>query len=283
MTCIFEPFGGGSRVVSLWDMLRFHADKFVEVFNLLNTVESLLETPQTLLADQDTLSFIGGQLDSLQEQLLGLNLRLSAKTANKLHFSLTKASRDNPDAWARFVKRISEELRERIADELEGKAIYYVSDHVDLLSDAPLFGDGVDEAFPSARYDISEAGCCLALRRPTACVLHLTRALEPSLASLAAALGVSMPRKSWEVILNKLQNEIAARSSSPPHEQWKDKDEPFFSEAASHFRIIKNAWRNHAVHGRDKYTEQEAEDVYRSVRSFMQHLSERLSEGGRFS
>lgn len=45
-----------------------------------------------------------------------------------------------------------------MADELEGKALYYISDHVDLLSDRPLFGKQVDEAFPSAQYDISEAG-----------------------------------------------------------------------------------------------------------------------------
>ena len=259
-------------------MLRFHAHKFVEVLNLLNSVEVILADPQGLLGRHEMLNHFGEQVQLLREQLLELNLPVSAKTAARLTFGLTKPDHDKPDTWAVYIKRLIEELRKRVEDELEGKAIYYVSDHVDLLSDSPLFGDEVDEAFPSARYDISEAGCCLALRRSTACVLHLMRALEPGLASLAAALGVNMPRKSWEVILNTLQKEIRARSSNPPDEKWKEEDEPFFSGAASHFLIIKNAWRNHAMHGRDKYTEQEAEDIYGSVRSFMQHLSKRLSE-----
>ena len=63
-------------------------------------------------------------------------------------------------------------------------------------------------------------------------------------------------------------------------QEWKDKDEPFFAEAATHFRFIKNGWRNHAMHGRDKYTDEEAEGIYESVRSLMSHLSERLSEEG---
>ena len=172
------------------------------------------------------------------------------------------------------------ELRERVADELKGKAFYYVSDHVELLSDSPLFGDKVEEAFPSARYGISEAGRCLALRRSTACVLHLMRALEPVLTSLCAALDMSMPRKSWDIVIRKIAKEIRSRSEGPTDEKWRDEDEPFFSEAAAHFQLIKSAWRNHAMHGRDIYTEERAEEIYDSVRSFMHHLSKRLSEEG---
>ena len=278
MTCSFTPFGGGSRVVSLWDMLRFHADKFIEVLNTLNLLEFLLGDPENILSDSGMLSYFADELQRLQGQLLDLNLKFSTKSAERLRFGITDASRDNPKAWAEYIKKHSEELRVRVAEELEGKAIYYLSDYVDLLSETPLFGDQVNEAFPSARYDISEAGHCLALRRPTACVLHLMRTLESGLSSLSTALGISLTRKSWDTILNQLEKEIRLRSTETSDPKWKNEDEQFFAQSAIHFRMIKDAWRNHAMHGRDKYTDEEAEGIYDSVSSFMRHLSERLSE-----
>ena len=87
-----------------------------------------------------------------------------------------------------------------------------------------------------------------------------------------------MPRKNWELVLNNLEKEILTNAKKPPDPQWKDQDEQFFMQAVADFRAIKGAWRNHAVHGRDIYTEERAEEIYRSVRSFMRHLSGRLSE-----
>ena len=48
MTCAFAPFGGDPRVVGLWDMLRFHADKFVDVLNTLKLAEDMLTAPESL-------------------------------------------------------------------------------------------------------------------------------------------------------------------------------------------------------------------------------------------
>ena len=147
-----------------------------------------------------------------------------------------------------------------------------------MLYDPSPFGDNVDNKFPSSRYDISEAGRCLALKRSTACVLHLMRALEVGLASLAGALGRTLTTENWNTILSDIETEIRSRTKATHGPTWKDKDEPFFAESATHFRFIKNAWRNHAMHAKDKYTEEQAEEIYDSVRSFMRHLSERLSE-----
>ena len=265
--------------MNLWEMLRFHADKFINVLNLLNTLEQLVLQSESHLKDMTNLDFIGSEVEQLNGQLKELDLPVSAKKAQQISSMLTDFSPDERStAWGQIIKGYCEELRERVAHELEGKAIYYVSDHVDLLTETPLFGDQVNEAFPSARYDISEAGHCLALKRPTACVLHLMRALESGLSSLSTALGISLTRKGWDAILNQLEKEIRLRSTETSDAKWKNEGEQFFAQAATHFRMIKDAWRNHAMHGRDKYTEEEAEVIYGSVRSFMRHLSERLSE-----
>ena len=280
MTCAFEPFGGGSRPVSLWDMLRFHADKFVEILNILNTVEGLMAVPQPIAVNRPLLRHFHTNVQRLEKLLQEMNLQVSAKKANQVHVMLTNVEQKDAEPWGVVLKRSCEELRERIAHELEGKAFYYISDRVHLLSDSPLFGDEVDRAFPSAQYDISESGRCLALRRSTACVVHLMRALEVALASLANALGMTLAAENWNTILNDIETEIRSRTKATHGQAWKDRDEPFFAEAAAHLRFIKNGWRNHAMHRRQKYTDEEAEAIYESGRSFMRHLSQRLSEEG---
>ena len=57
-----------------------------------------------------------------------------------------------------MIKKDIEELRQRVADELEGRVFFYIFDHVELLSAHAPFGEQVIEAYPSAQYDISEAG-----------------------------------------------------------------------------------------------------------------------------
>ena len=271
-------------MVSLWEMLRFHAKSFVEGFNYLIQLEIMVGLTQfnnTLEIQESQLLFIGNHVKNLREQLQELGLSVSAKKAGELCFGLTTPVHGvSSSARYQLLQKNSEELRQRVEDELEGKALYYVSDHVDLLSGAPLFGEQVDDAFPSARHDIAEAGCCLALRRSTACVLHLMRALEPGLASLAAALEVDHANTNWQTIIDRMESKITSRNKGTNDEKWKNEDKPFFAEAATHFLMIKNAWRNHAMHGKDKYADEEAKKIYESVKSFMHHLSKRLSEEG---
>ena len=51
-----------------------------------------------------------------------------------------------------------------------------------------------------------------------------------------------------------------------------------YSQAAASFGVMKDAWRNHTMHVRAKYTEEEAGQIFDAVKAFMQKLSERLSE-----
>lgn len=108
--------------------------------------------------------------------------------------------------------------------------------------------------------------------------MHLMRVLEVGLTALATRLGIEQKNENWNAILNLMEKEIRSCTSETHGREWKQKDEPFFTEAATHFRFLKNSWRNHAMHARAKYTEEEADEIYRSVRSLMRHLSERLSE-----
>lgn len=140
------------------------------------------------------------------------------------------------------------------------------------------FGPEVAKAFSSSEYDIKEAGNCLAVSRATAAVFHAMRVLEHGLHALANQFSVPFEHKTWGEIIERIEKairDIGKQPDKPPN--WKD-EEQFYSEAAAQFMHFKNAWRNYTAHARFKYTETEAESIYRHVRDFMQHLAKRLKE-----
>jgi hypothetical protein len=147
----------------------------------------------------------------------------------------------------------------------------------------PPFGEAVHTAFPSSRYDISEAAKCLALDRGTACVFHLTRALEAPLHCLLKEVGIKEPPPNWNKGLNDFDSSLSAvqtqmeKNSKEKPAGWKEKEQ-FLSEASAHLRNIKNAWRNDASHIGEKYTVDEASRIYWATQNLFEVLAKRLSE-----
>lgn len=76
-------------------------------------------------------------------------------------------------------------------DEMRAREMFVMpSKHAAYYSDAPHFGEAVDDAFASAAYDIGEAAKCRSFGRWTACVMHVMRVLEVGLGVLARHVGV---------------------------------------------------------------------------------------------
>lgn len=130
-------------------------------------------------------------------------------------------------------------------------------------------------AFPSAVPEIDNAGKCFALDQPTASVLHSMRALEIPLAALVSALEFIPSSPNWQIIINECEREIRGLKSKS--------DQEFYGEAATNFIYLKNAWRNHAMHGRDTYDKRQAFDILTHVAGFMKILSKRLCEPGGYT
>jgi hypothetical protein len=168
-----------------------------------------------------------------------------------------------------------EYLLRTFRDEIDARPLFVMSPtNADLYDQPqPLFGTEVDNAFPSSAEDIAEAGKSMAVQRWTGAVMHLMRALEPPLKALAAYVGI-VSGENW----NKSLNDVETKLRSTSKRAFGEAEEQWAAEAASHFRAIKNAWRNRAMHGRDFYDEERATEIYEAVRALMRHLAERLSE-----
>jgi hypothetical protein len=77
-----------------------------------------------------------------------------------------------------MVKRFVDEFESRFHDEIESISFIYIESSKMGFYDKPkLFGQQVFDRFPSAEYDIVQAGNCFAFDCYTATVMHSMRVL----------------------------------------------------------------------------------------------------------
>lgn len=146
--------------------------------------------------------------------------------------------------------------------------------HAEFLSPStPIFGDAVAIAFPAIIEELADAGRCRAAGLWTASVMHLMRASEGPLGELAKYVGVEI-QQNWNGSLNQIEGKLKERNRT----KFGESEEQWASEAAAHFRVIKNAWRNHAQHGKVRYGEAELMSIWSNLQSLMQSLAKRLPD-----
>jgi hypothetical protein len=160
-------------------------------------------TCQRFLQDAEaTMSIYGSgciieNIDSLLDTMNELELSVTKRCRPIYNLiSLREELQKNEDATelgeenALKLKRIMSELRTTLDAEITGLEAYTVTpkriDVKKLLQDVPsLFAPNVFALLPDiAKYDLFEAGKCIAFERPTAAAFHLLRATESVLRQL---------------------------------------------------------------------------------------------------
>jgi HEPN domain-containing protein len=247
-------------LVSLWDMLQFHADRFVSIINHLFTIEHIIENDP---ADfwRSSGAYVAHRLEELEAQLRSLDLPVSAKKAADLQLMFRSET-----AMSALAKRYIEELRGRIEDELEGKQIFYMSDPQRFYSEPlRIFGYDINDKLPGVGEDLEEAAKCLALKQGTACVFHLMRAMEVAVRRVSEQIGINNTEREWGKLLSDVQDRVEAMEKGARRNEW--------SACHANLYHVKQAWRNSTMHPKNAYTPDQAEDVLRCVAAFMKHLS----------
>jgi hypothetical protein len=164
-------------------------------------------------------------------------------------------------------------LISRIQDELDGHYYFHLTQSdVPFFVDERPFGQQVWEKFSKANDDISEAGKCLALQRPTACVFHLMRALELAVQQLGKKLKVkiNVQTETWHQIILHVNKSIESLPSKTPIQKRRKSS---YAEVAAHLQSIRLAWRNEVMHPKQAYTRQEAFDIFNATTVFMASLT----------
>jgi hypothetical protein len=244
--------------------------------------ESLADTNKREPIDDEFLTLAKDMIGKIIIECQNLQIPFSKMYAERLRNAMASGISEES-----FISRCRE-LMNRIEDELTSTMLFTVSsDKQYLLKDLHLFGDLVYKVFPSTRYDIEEAGKCLAFDRKHACVYHLMRGLEVGLYALARDLNISKIEENWNNAIEQIEKAIKVFEKYLPNTATaKEKAEhkakhQFYSDCATHFRYIKDAWRNHNAHSRrgdPPYSDEKVIQIFDNVRGFMQTLATKIQE-----
>ena len=189
-------------------------------------------------------------LGRVQENCAALELVVASETVSEIVERLQ--SNDHSD-WQWLMDQVHN-LQKIIRKEAKSKAFFYISPDklkfwVTTKSPYPL-GEEVNIAFPSTYQDAAEAGMCLSVARPTASVFHSMRVLESGLTVLGAVFGVSLAHTNWGPAIEEIESKIRNMHKDPNWKSLPDckAEQEFYAQAASHFGILKDAWRNYTAH-----------------------------------
>jgi hypothetical protein len=294
---VFQPWELKPFELICWrDMLQFSANGFFWVGRALRSlredcfigcarcIDGEVGFATALDLDERARGKALGHLPRIEEQFQHLGLSIAAETAKELQTDVADRTTRRSFEWLHGQVEGIEKIAEK---ELKGKFFLYIPAERIKYWPKPksagtgsLFGQEVSDKFPSAGYDIMCSGITFGTAMTTASVFHLMRVMETGLAALGKVFGISAAFANWEVVLNQIESKIAGMRSDPAWKTVPDckEQQEYYSQAASYFRTVKDAWRNYTMHSRAKYTEEEAEQIFNAVKGFMQKLAERLSE-----
>lgn len=253
-------------LISWWDMEKFSAAAFFSIATQLSIMSENADRDRrggirySITPEQRALFLTS--LRNIQAECEGLNLKVSL---HAVHEAIVTFERSN---FFGDLGSGTEQLRNTIEWEMRSELFFHLpSKQTDFYDKKELFGVEVNAKFPSIQYDMVEAGNCFAMGRGTACVFHLMRVMETGVQAFGTKLGVTLANeKNWQNILDEINREI---KKLPP----KDAATVAMSQAAANLYAVKLAWRNEVMHPNDTYTLEEAENLIRQVKLFMEQLA----------
>ena len=167
----------------------------------------------------------------------------------------------------RDVSTALDHINDTVVIEMQQSLFMYIDqDRAKLYNKPELFGTVVNAKFPAVQFDIVEAGNCYASGRGTAVVFHLMRIMETGVQAFGTKLGVTLTdEKNWQNILDETDKAIKALPKTPQRVEM--------SQASANLYAVKLAWLNEVMHPKDTYTLEEADNLIRQVKIFMEQLA----------
>lgn len=281
-----KPYG----LWSLWDMLNEWGYRFLGIGIALAHIEADLETHRrstngssighgtsTIDPDHPTTTFIVAKCDEILKLIDETKYDLGAIPGNlqRVKALIAMAKQHKVRGPALYTNDLLDDIR-RVQNDfryiLSGRFFYSITPELQKFYGNPdLFGECVAKKFPKAAGDIEHAGNCLALGEPTACVLHLNRAMEIATRRLARKLRATLDAKdSWGMVLGKMNDPIRAMKDNTPAQKRKKEK---WAECRTNLYHVKMAWRDPGSHGTVSYSDKEARDIVKRVEDFLQQLA----------
>ncbi len=250
-------------------MLRLHGEVFYRATTALSSFR-LLASSRGGKIQISVRGILKHHARALSTQLEALQANVTARAMDRLLVLL-----DGDACTFKDARKAIDEVDSRLRDELSSLVVFCLEvEKLRYFEPAdPLFGQEVADKLPLAIPDIQDAGKCLSFAQGTATVFHLMRVMEAALKSLATLLGIPYA-PSWESYITQIETKITAKHKTKSV-KWKT-DEPFYRDILGDLQAIKIAWRNPTMHIVRRYSPDEAEDIFRTVCTFLKRLAPRL-------
>lgn len=267
-----------------WDMLQVNAKAFYSTSADLQVIRSLVNdhgkngVDLNLSLTEDDAKVVASLAEQMAAEVANMGARVTLAAVNRLVEGALAGALSYHQVLA-----LTADINSRIRDELDGRILFCLSELEAAFYNpsVALISREFAEHFPSAAYDVEEAGRCYALERYTASVFHATRILEFGIRAMARCLNIPDPlrpaERNWAIILKAIKTEIDARWTAAERMSG---DGEFFEDLHATLDAVRNPMRNATMHPQRQYAENEAYDVVRSVGRFMRKLAERCNENG---
>jgi HEPN domain-containing protein len=265
------------------DMLKAYAHLFYLVGDMLGSFGHMVEVirnsnvPFAAEPKVNLLASLNNMLTICSE----VNLPVSVKGIERARKQV-----EAEDVTVRQVGEVLRELNRRIQDELESLRFLYVPPDRALYYQQRIKADDTKrkyrllsgtakKKFAHSIEDAEEAANCIALGRYTASVFHMMRIMERGVQRLGKKLKITIPveEKAWGQISNHINGALKKLPNSTPQEK---RIHARYAKAAVYLDNVREAWRNPTMHPKETYTEEEAENVFRFVKQYMDHLAPTL-------
>jgi hypothetical protein len=265
------------RLVSLLQMLRFHASHFIAAFSIIGQL--LTEIRGRGIPADSSLGELGGRLRMLHEYCNELGMSYSSAHIARMKERIS--DRSKPVAWE-DVSQCLVELQNRVWDELDARTYLQVAANKTAFYNVPVPDDWaiVADRF-KCRFDVEEARKCFALERFTASVFHLMKVVEHAVLDLQCFLDKPDTKAHFGGVLSKLDdlNRKTQFRDLPDHlKPYRG----FLVDVLPQMHAVKDSWRNKVSHvdGKivpvDVFTEEMASGVHDATLLLMKKLASGL-------
>jgi len=155
------PWDGSRRLWSLWDMLRFYAEKLVVVDRYLTQLSIATHDPNIRQFDPSTLSLFKEKFAELSQTLEEFGLPISKEICDELAVKLSAEPAPVPADLGGFVGRLFDIVRREI------KSVYFIalsiSERGFFDPSTPLWEVDFEAKFPTqGAFELEEAAKCTA-------------------------------------------------------------------------------------------------------------------------
>jgi len=250
-------------------MLKKDAFEFCAALSHLWLMENICDSSAKLTLDAQQIQDTKTKVKNVLEKIRRLCIRSGLNNAMGPELKRFRTALKS-EAFEQIAQRC-DHLRNRVLDELANEFYFQVDrQEVQFYGHTELFGEAVAKKFKRAAADIENAGNCLALQQPTACVFHLMRAMEIAVRQLGRRLKVTiMPQTTWRQMTGQMDLIIKKMPAATDAQKGKRNN----LEAASiNLHHVGSALRNNTMHPAASYTQCQARDVFNATRVFMNGL-----------